>query len=74
VACTGHGEEIIRGAVARSVYDEMARGTSPKQALEHAARAFPVGSDIGIIAIDGQAWAVVANRSMPFGRARAPKE
>lgn len=71
VACTGHGEEIIRRAVARSVYEDLARGTSPKEALERAARDFAPGSSIGIIAIGGDAWAVVANRPMAFGQAGA---
>ena len=71
VACTGHGEEIIRHAMARSVYEAMATGASAAEAVAASVRAFPNESDLGLIAVDAQGWGVAANRSMGFGVAGA---
>jgi L-asparaginase / beta-aspartyl-peptidase len=68
VACTGQGEEIIRGAVARSVHDRMAEGVTARTAVHEAVAAFAAESAIGVIAIGRDGWGVAANESMAFGR------
>jgi L-asparaginase/beta-aspartyl-peptidase (threonine type) len=67
VACTGYGEEIIRRALARTVYETMASGVGAQQAVSEAAAAFPEDRSIGLIAVDSQGWGVAANRNMAFG-------
>lgn len=69
VACTGYGEEIIRRALARSIYNRMASGVGAEQAVSDAARAFPEDHSIGLIAVDSQGWGVAANHKMAFGMA-----
>jgi isoaspartyl peptidase/L-asparaginase-like protein (Ntn-hydrolase superfamily) len=69
VACTGHGEEIIKRFVARSVYDRMTEGVSARDAVSEAVAAFPDASEIGVIAIDANGWGVAANKSMAYGAA-----
>ena len=69
VACTGEGEEIIRRAVARAVYERMAGGAAARTAVEEAVAAFPPRFDVGIIAVDRDGWGVAANRRMAFGAA-----
>lgn len=69
VACTGHGEEIIRHAMARGVYEAMASGTSAQDAVTAAVRAFPETSSLGLIAVDARGWGVAANRVMGYGMA-----
>jgi len=51
VATTGQGEEIIRRLVARSVYEDLARGLEPQAAVERALAAFPAEVDLGIVAV-----------------------
>lgn len=51
VACTGQGEEIIRRLVARAVYDDLAKGLAPQEAVDRALAAFPAEVDLGIVAI-----------------------
>jgi L-asparaginase/beta-aspartyl-peptidase (threonine type) len=51
VACTGQGEEIIRRLVARTAYEDLARGADPQQAVERALGAFPADVDLGLVAI-----------------------
>ena len=51
VACTGHGEEIIRQLVAKAVYDRRARGLSAQQAVDRTLAAFPATIDLGLIAV-----------------------
>ncbi|MFO0582694.1 MAG: isoaspartyl peptidase/L-asparaginase [Anaeromyxobacter sp.] len=51
VACTGQGEEIIRRAVARAVYEDLARGAEPQDAVDRALAAFPADVDLGVIAV-----------------------
>jgi isoaspartyl peptidase/L-asparaginase-like protein (Ntn-hydrolase superfamily) len=51
VACTGHGEEIIRHLVAKAVYDRLARGATAQQAVDRALAAFPATIDLGLIAV-----------------------
>ncbi len=51
VACTGNGEDIVKRLVAKTVYDDLARGTPAQQAVENALRAFPADIDLGVIAV-----------------------
>jgi L-asparaginase/beta-aspartyl-peptidase (threonine type) len=51
VACTGHGEEIIRHLIAKAVYDRLARGLSAQQAVDRTLAAFPATIDLGLIAV-----------------------
>lgn len=67
VACTGHGEEIIRQMQARTVYNLMADGLSARDAVARAAGAFPAEWSVGIIAVDKGGWGVAANRQMAYG-------
>jgi len=67
VACTGHGEEIIRQGLAREVYRMMESGMSAREAVRGACAAFPEEWSVGVIAVDAQGWGVAANRSMAFG-------
>ncbi len=67
VACTGHGEEIIRQMQARTVYNLMAGGLSARQAVARAAASFPSEWSVGIIAVDRDGWGVAANRQMAYG-------
>lgn len=50
VACTGNGEDIVKRLVAKTVYDELARGTPAQEAVERALAAFPPAVDLGVIA------------------------
>jgi L-asparaginase/beta-aspartyl-peptidase (threonine type) len=72
VACTGHGEEIIRHAMARQVYDLIASGTDASRAVREAAESFPPNSSLGVIAVGRHGWGVVANRQMGYGLAGPP--
>jgi len=67
VACTGGGEEIIKRAMARSVYERISSGTPARRAVEEAVRAFPEQWDLGLIAVDRKGWGVAANRPMAYG-------
>ncbi len=67
VACTGHGEEIIRQMQARTVYNLMAGGLSAQEAVARAAAAFPPEWSVGLIAVDAHGWGVAANRQMAYG-------
>ncbi len=51
VACTGVGEEIVKHLVAKSVYDDLARGTPPQKAVDRALAAFPPDALLGVIAV-----------------------
>lgn len=51
VACTGHGEEIVKRFVAKAVYDDLARGLHPQAAVDRALRGVPPGVGLGIIAV-----------------------
>jgi isoaspartyl peptidase/L-asparaginase-like protein (Ntn-hydrolase superfamily) len=67
VALTGEGEEIIKRAMARTIYERMAKGVSARTAVDEAVRAFPAKFDLGIIAVDRKGWGVAANRPMAYG-------
>lgn len=70
VACTGHGEVIIREALARTVYEQIASGVSARAAVHRAASDFPEDSSVGLIAVDRAGWGVAANREMAYGVAK----
>jgi isoaspartyl peptidase/L-asparaginase-like protein (Ntn-hydrolase superfamily) len=74
VACTGHGEEIIRQALARRVYEWMAAGATAREAVRSGVLAFPEEWTVGVIAVGRDGWGVAANRQMAWGEAgyRAP--
>lgn len=67
VACTGKGEEIIRQALARSVYQRMAGGMRAEEAVHRAVVEFPPDASVGLIAVDRLGWGVASNRPMAFG-------
>jgi len=69
VACTGFGEEIIRHAMARLVYEELAAGQSARDAVLAGCEVFGEQWSLGIIAVGADDWAVAANRDMAWGRA-----
>jgi len=69
VACTGHGEEIIRHAMARLVYDRLAAGDSARDAVLAGCAVFAPEWSLGLIAVGVRDWAVAANREMAWGRA-----
>lgn len=69
VACTGHGEEIVRQALARSVYQALAAGTPAQLAVERAAASFDPRWDVGLIAVDRSGWGVAATKAMAHGLA-----
>jgi L-asparaginase / beta-aspartyl-peptidase len=71
VACTGFGEEIIRHAMARTVYDLLARGVPAREAVRRGCALFPADAALGLIAVDARGWGVAANRPLAFGQAAA---
>ncbi|HEY8378424.1 MAG TPA: isoaspartyl peptidase/L-asparaginase, partial [Nannocystis sp.] len=70
VACTGHGEEIIRQGLARAVYADLAAGVPAEEAVARAAAAFDPRWDVGIIAVDRTGWGAAATQSMAHAHAR----
>jgi L-asparaginase/beta-aspartyl-peptidase (threonine type) len=70
VACTGHGEEIIKQMMARTVYNLMADGFSPREAVRRSVLSFPKEWSLGLIAVGKDGWAVGANMQMAYGVAR----
>jgi L-asparaginase / beta-aspartyl-peptidase len=69
VACTGFGEEIIRHAMARFVYESMAAGETAREAVLAGCAVFGEKWSLGIIAVGQVDWAVAANREMAWGQA-----
>jgi isoaspartyl peptidase/L-asparaginase-like protein (Ntn-hydrolase superfamily) len=67
VACTGHGEEIIKQMMARTVYQYMADGCGVKEAVRKGVMSFPEEWSLGLIALGQDGWAVGANMSMAYG-------
>lgn len=63
VACTGSGEDIVKRFVARTVYDDLARGVAAQEAVDRALRAFPPNIDLGVIAIAARSEGGGANYS-----------
>ena len=68
VACTGFGEEIIRHAMARSVYDLLESGLDAREAVRVSCQRFPEEYSLGLIAVAAESWGVAANREMAWGR------
>jgi isoaspartyl peptidase/L-asparaginase-like protein (Ntn-hydrolase superfamily) len=68
VACTGFGEEIIRQAMARAVYDLLADGLTARAAVAAACTRFPREYSLGLIAVGRDGWGVAANREMAWGQ------
>ncbi len=64
VTATGIGEEIIRALLARTVYDFLALGRTPLEAVRAGAALLPAEVSIGIIAIADGGLAWCANRDM----------
>lgn len=71
VACTGHGEEIIRQALARTVYTALANGMPVKDALAQSASNFHPTWDVGLIAVDKHGCAAAATQ--PMAHVHAPR-
>lgn len=67
VACTGFGEEIIRHAMARLIYDRLAAGDSAREAVLAGCAVFGEEWSLGLIAVGRDGWAVAANREMAWG-------
>jgi beta-aspartyl-peptidase (threonine type) len=67
VACTGHGEEIIRQALARKVYELMAAGAPVQDAVRRGIAGFPPQWTVGVIAVGRDGWGVAANTDMAYG-------
>lgn len=74
VACTGKGEEIIKHALARTVYEAIASGTPAAKVLSRVVREFPADTSVGLIAVDRFGWAVASNRAMAYGMASEQRE
>ncbi len=72
VACTGEGEWIIRHALARATYEEIAAGASARDAVHAAVAGFPADIAVGVIAVDRGGWGVAANLEMAHGVAHSP--
>ncbi|PRQ09305.1 isoaspartyl peptidase/L-asparaginase [Enhygromyxa salina] len=66
VAATGKGEAIIRERVAARVYDLLARGHLPKDAINAAIREISPEEGVGVIAVSQQGWSAVATSQMAW--------
>ena len=69
MACTGFGEEIIRAAMARTVYADLAAGVSAREACRRGVASFPEDWSLGLIAVDKKGWGVAATHQMAYGAA-----
>lgn len=69
VACTGHGEEIIRRGLAREVYRLMEGGLSARDAIRAGIADFDPAWAVGVIAVGRDGWGVGANTDMAYGMA-----
>lgn len=67
VACTGHGEEIIRQGLAREIYSLMESGLSAQEAIRVGIEDFDESWTVGVIAVGVDGWGVGANTSMAYG-------
>jgi isoaspartyl peptidase/L-asparaginase-like protein (Ntn-hydrolase superfamily) len=70
VACTGHGEEIIKQMMARTVYQYMEQGYSAKEAVRRGVASFSKDWSLGVIAVGRDGWGVGANMQMAYGVSR----
>lgn len=66
VAATGTGELIVRAASSRKVYERMAAGASPADAVRAGVQEIGEGRYIGLIAISPTTMAAAADRSMAW--------
>ncbi|KIG13462.1 Isoaspartyl aminopeptidase [Enhygromyxa salina] len=66
VAATGKGEAIIRERVAARVYDLLARGHMPKDAINAAIREISPEEGVGVIAVSQLGWGAVATSQMAW--------
>src|SRR2546427_2451730 len=66
VSVTGHGEEIIRRVLSKSVYDLMARGRRTQAACDEGLRLFKKTIPIGIIAVGKDGAGEACNRKMAW--------
>lgn len=69
VACTGFGEEIIRTAMARTVYGWLAEGLPAREAVRRGVAVFPEDWSLGLIAVGRDGWGVAATEEMAYGAA-----
>jgi L-asparaginase/beta-aspartyl-peptidase (threonine type) len=69
VATTGIGEYIIRGLVAKEVYDRMERGTPTQEACEAGLTLLPPEIPLGVIAAGPDGRGIASNGSLPTGTA-----
>lgn len=67
VACTGHGEEIIRQGLAREVYGFLEAGYTAQEAIRAAVADFDPAWTVGVIAVGRESWGVGANTDMAYG-------
>ncbi len=67
VACTGHGEEIIRQGLARRVYGLMEDGLSAQEAIRVGIKDFDESWTVGVIAVGRDGWGVGGNTSLAYG-------
>jgi isoaspartyl peptidase/L-asparaginase-like protein (Ntn-hydrolase superfamily) len=74
VACTGFGEEIVRAAMARTVYAWMETGLTAREAVARGVAGFPAGWSLGLIAVGRDGWGVAATEEMAHGVAVGPAE
>lgn len=65
VACTGHGEEIVKRLLAKAVYDDLARGLHPQTAVDRALKAVPASVGLGIIALGDRGDGAGCNLDAP---------
>ena len=66
VCATGWGEYIIREHLSQRVYNWMAEGASPREAIDRGIALFPEGISIGLIAVSADGIAANSNRSMAW--------
>jgi len=64
VTATGHGEEIARRLLCRTVYGFLESGTPPEAACRQGVALFPRETSIGILAVTRTAHGSAANRDM----------
>jgi L-asparaginase / beta-aspartyl-peptidase len=66
VAATGKGEAIIRERVAGRVYDLLASGNTPSDAIRVAIREISPEEGVGVIAVSELGWGAVATSQMAW--------
>lgn len=66
VCTTGWGEYIVRESLARRVYDWIAEGVAPAEAIARGLALYPAEVGIGIIAVSADGQAAASNTSMAW--------